>query len=160
MYTIYKGVLPSGRVKIGCDQDYPNRPISQEMTDYRVLETHDDIYIASDRELQLQEEEGLRKDPMPYYMTKVYGSKGALNQLRNGTHNFQKGHGSKGITSPEHQYAFSSAGGRAQKGSIKPKSKLLAKALNKEWTCEYCGKEGKGLGNRTRWGHNNGTCSI
>ena len=84
MYTLYYGKLPNGRWKVGCDEAYPNRPIQQEMTEYRDLETHEDIYIASDRELQLQREYGVDVDSIPYYMTKVNASKAARVNVESG----------------------------------------------------------------------------
>ena len=65
-YTIYYGIKPNGIPKIGCDRDYPNRPKTQHMTNYRILEQHDSIQIASDRELQLQDEYGLERDRTSY----------------------------------------------------------------------------------------------
>lgn len=53
-HKIYYGIRPNGTAKIGCTTDYPNRPESQGLTDYMVLEEHDDIEIASQREIELQ----------------------------------------------------------------------------------------------------------
>ena len=54
-YSIYIGRLPSGRWKVGCDKDYPNRPNEQGMRLYTMIEQHDCIDTASDRELELQD---------------------------------------------------------------------------------------------------------
>ena len=53
-YSIYIGRLPSGKWKVGCDINYPNRPKQQKMKIYTCIETHDCIYKASDREIELQ----------------------------------------------------------------------------------------------------------
>lgn len=65
MYYIYH--IPG--VKIGCTKNYPARPASQS-DNYELLEVHDDIYIASDREIELQKEYGLRcRSNIPYYLS-------------------------------------------------------------------------------------------
>jgi len=160
IYTIYKGELPDGRIKIGCDEAYPNRPDEQSMTNYFILEQHEDIMIASEREIQLQKEHGVRVDGTPYYMTKIRGSRGAKSQLKNGIHNFQKGLGRKGFLNKEHQLKASRLGGLARKGIPNPAAAQFCKdKLHGEWTCETCGKTGKGAGNYTRY-HKNGKCQM
>ena len=67
MYVIYRGQKPNGEYKIGCDSDWPNRAIEQNLTNYEVLEEYDDIYEASNREIELQKEYGYRVDRIPYY---------------------------------------------------------------------------------------------
>ena len=54
MYTIYhiKGV------KIGCTKHLSRRMKEQGFTEYEILEVHDDIEIASKREIELQNEYG------------------------------------------------------------------------------------------------------
>ena len=69
MYTIYKGKKPDGTWKIGCDEKYPNRPLEQNLTDYFILEQHEDIMIASDREQELQIQTFGKKDGPPYYIS-------------------------------------------------------------------------------------------
>ena len=70
-YTIYKGLKPNGEWKIGCDQDYPNRPLEQNLTDYFILESYEDIMIASNREIELQKEHCVEIDRCLYYQTKI-----------------------------------------------------------------------------------------
>jgi len=154
IYTIYKGLKPDGTWKIGCDQAYPNRPIQQSLTDYFILEEHEDIVFASQREIELQKEHGVRVDNTPYYMTKVNASKAAKKSLENGTHNFQNGCGRKGWVSREVNLRASRLGGLTQKGIPKPHAATLAKALNTEWYCDVCDKSGKGKGNWTRYHKN------
>jgi len=89
-------------------------------------------------------------------------SLGGLSQLRSGKHNWQHSSGNRHEMppmSPEHQFAFSSAGGKTHKGKPKPHSKDLALALKTEWKCDSCGKEGVGRGNFVRYGHEDGSCS-
>jgi len=89
-------------------------------------------------------------------------SAGAKSQLKQGNHNFQKTvangrHRNKPMTD-DHQFAFSSAGGKAQLGISKPQSKIEAKKLDVAWTCKHCGKPGRGKGNFKRYGHDTGKC--
>ena len=76
MYTIYKGLRPIGEWKVGCDEAYPNRPLHQQLTDYYILEEHEDEMVASIRERELQAEHNVPIDAFPYHLRKVSGSKG------------------------------------------------------------------------------------
>jgi hypothetical protein len=53
-YTIYYGTLPNGIDKIGVDSNYPARAKVQRLTDYSKMEEHNNIDIASAREIELQ----------------------------------------------------------------------------------------------------------
>jgi hypothetical protein len=53
--------------KIGCTDDLEKRMIENGATEYEVLETHSDIYIASDREIELQKQYGYPVDNKPYW---------------------------------------------------------------------------------------------
>jgi len=66
-FTIYYGILPDGRRKIGVDSNYPKRIRNQKLTDHRILEVHTDVYEVSDREQELQARNGLEVDTLPYY---------------------------------------------------------------------------------------------
>lgn len=163
MYTIYKGLKSNGKWKIGCDQAYPNRPIQQNLSQYFILEQHEDIMLASSREIELQKEHNVRVDGTPYYMTKVYASKAAKKSLEKGTHNFQtitKQERSQKAkeTTPWKNSNFQSEMGKRNLGKSKPSSIPYAKKLNVQWKCETCGKSGKGLGNFSRYGHKTGEC--
>jgi hypothetical protein len=63
MYYIYhiKGV------KIGCSKNPQNRTRQQGATEYEILETHCDIDVASEREIQLQKQYGYKVDTTTYY---------------------------------------------------------------------------------------------
>ncbi|CAB4134712.1 hypothetical protein UFOVP643_7 [uncultured Caudovirales phage] len=162
LYTIYYGTKPSGIPKIGCDEAYPNRPLQQNMVNYSILEQHEDIMIASKREIELQKQYGVRVDRIPYYMTKINAAKASHKAQENGTHNFQTMSTEQRTaiakaTTPWKNSEFQSEMAKRNRGVPKPHSKELAKALNMEWTCESCGKTGKGRGNYTRW-HKNNKC--
>jgi hypothetical protein len=56
-------------VKIGCSTRPKQRISTQGYTDYKILETHTDIMIASNREIELQKQYGYVVDRIPYYTT-------------------------------------------------------------------------------------------
>jgi len=58
-------------IKIGCTSDLQKRMADQGFTSWNILEEHTDIYLASDREIQLQKEYGLPVDKTPYFKTIV-----------------------------------------------------------------------------------------
>jgi hypothetical protein len=66
MYKIYH--IP--RVKIGCTTNVDYRVKQQGFRKYEVLETHDDVYKASEREIELQKEYGYNVDTVPYWKTR------------------------------------------------------------------------------------------
>jgi hypothetical protein len=69
-YKIYRGFLADGTEKIGCTTEYPKRCEKQSMYDYYVVEEYDDIYKASEREIELQIEVfGKRDNHTPYYIS-------------------------------------------------------------------------------------------
>jgi len=59
-------------VKIGCTDRLEDRLDEQgySISDCEILETHTDIYVVSDRELELQKEYGYSVDATPYYVSK------------------------------------------------------------------------------------------
>jgi hypothetical protein len=63
MYYLYH--IPGE--KIGCTQQLEGRIKVQGYDNYEILETHTDIYVASDRERELQKQYGYRVDTRPYY---------------------------------------------------------------------------------------------
>ena len=73
MYYIYhiKGV------KIGCTTNPKIRIIKRQgFTEYEILETHSDIDIASEREMELQEQYGYKVDVTPYKQSYDWATKG------------------------------------------------------------------------------------
>lgn len=55
-------------VKIGCTSQIEKRMYVQGFTNYEILEEHTDIYLASDREIELQKQYGYPVDTKPYYL--------------------------------------------------------------------------------------------
>ena len=65
MYSIYH---IEGK-KIGWSDDVEFRVKSQGYNQYSILEEHIDIYVASDREIELQKQYGYKVDRRPYWQT-------------------------------------------------------------------------------------------
>ena len=64
MYYIYH--IPG--VKIGCTNNIHRRlKTEQRVTDFQIIEEHNDIYTASDREIELQKQYGYKVDTVPYH---------------------------------------------------------------------------------------------
>ena len=109
IYTIYKGLKLDGTWKIGCDQAYPNRPIQQSLTDYFILEEHEDIMFASQREIELQKEHGVTVDRIPYYQIRLRAITGARKRGDSLDNNF------KNYTSEEWKEINKNKGGSIRK---------------------------------------------
>jgi hypothetical protein len=56
-------------VKIGCSQNIKKRINHQKITNYEILEEHTDVYLASNREIELQKQYGYKVDVIPYYQS-------------------------------------------------------------------------------------------
>ena len=155
MYYIYH--IPG--IKIGCSKNPKRRVKAQGYTEFIILETHTDIQIASEREISLQKEYGLKVDNTLYKQTvlsptleglKKGGQNGALKkwQLENPELYKQK------------QKESASLGGKKQgpiRGKINKENGHMSKLgkhmtiyNNRLQTCPYCEKESKGIG-YNRW---------
>jgi hypothetical protein len=152
MYYIYH--IPG--IKIGCSKNPKRRIKAQGYTEFIILETHTDIQIASEREISLQKEYGLKVDNTLYKQTissptlegmkkggKIAGKINGIKKRDNGT--LKK---------------FQSEGGKVRgpiQGKINKENGHMSK-LGKQMTiynnriqiCPYCGKESKGVG-YSRW---------
>lgn len=136
-YTIYH--IPG--IKIGCSSEPENRVSKQGFTDYEVLEVHEDIYVASDREIELQKQYGYRVDNIPYYksynrllMAGTFETR-STGGRNGGNTNIESGH-LESLRTKNHQ---SNAG----KASV---SKLRI--------CPHCGSHGRGIGYNRNHGNN------
>ena len=74
MYYIYH--IPG--IKIGCTTQYPKRCIDQGYTNYELLETYEDGWLAGDREQELQKEYGLPIDTSHYMISRENRRRGAV----------------------------------------------------------------------------------
>ena len=146
MYYIYH--IPS-MPKIGTSINPEERVKAQGYTNYEILEIHEDIYVASRREQELQKEYGYKVDNLKYYQTlenqsieacRRGGKKaGRINGPIQGRKNVESGH----------LQSISSKGGKI--GVIKANATMNAEIL----TCPHCNFTGKGRGNMKRWHFDN-----
>ena len=144
MYYIYhiKGV------KIGCTTNQRKRIIKRQgFTEYEILETHTDIYIASQREIELQKQYGLPVDTIPYYKTVKIAGKGGK---AGGPITLANGVGLFGMSEDEKRKACSEGGKligdrNAKSGKVSEMGKISAKSPkhpnNVKVICEHCGKD-------------------
>jgi hypothetical protein len=81
-------------VKIGCTMNPIKRTKRQGCPNPIILEEYDDVYIASDREMQLQREYGYKVDTRPYWQTlKIATKEGRLKGgKKGGEWSIQSGH--------------------------------------------------------------------
>lgn len=158
MYSIYH---ISG-IKIGCSSEPEKRVSDQGYSDYEILETHEDIYVASDRERELQKQYGYKVDTVPYYVSiearAAGGSIGGLTGgLTTGKIHTESGHlkriahlGGKKNVESGHLKNISSAGGKTGAGGKIGGTKLA----NTFYTCPFCQIEMKGIlsiGRHKKW---------
>lgn len=151
-------------VKIGCTTE-PNKRIikDQGFGNYEILEQHTDIYIASDREQELQRQYGYKVDASPYwnsYQSRLKASKlVTIEQLTN--------MGKKGgkVIAERFRNAedktifmenFSNAGKIGHlKGTTSNAGKIAGQML---YWCEECNREYKAAGpagkHKKKSGHN------
>ena len=133
MYYIYH--IPG--VKIGCTTRPKSRVSQQGYSSYEILETHDCIDRASERELELQKEYGYKVDTTPYW--KVYKQreqtrsleackKGGL--IRGNTHK-KNNTGICGLT-PEQRKEYGRLGAIAQSIEAKSKGGKIGGKLSKD----------------------------
>ena len=67
MKTYYVYHVPG--IKIGCTSDLNKRMKDQGFTNWEILENHTDIYIASEREIELQKQYGYKIDSCLYWQS-------------------------------------------------------------------------------------------
>jgi hypothetical protein len=124
-------------IKIGCSNNPKRRVKEQGYNEYKILEEHSDIMIASKREIELQKQYGYQTDDTPYYITsnapnrqssKLWGSK--LGKIQ-GNKNVENGHLER----------------MRAKGNPSLGGKIVSSRPNhvnkKKITCPHCGKEGQ-----------------
>jgi hypothetical protein len=124
--------------KIGCtSMSIEERAAQQGYTEVELLETHTDIYIASDREIELQKEYGYPVDNVSYWQSVENRHKWDNNTR----HNFTK----------EECSRAGSLGGNKNKetGHMSNVGKIHGKingtiAGARIHICQYCGQRGKG----------------
>ena len=105
---------------------------------------------------------------------RLNASLGAKSQLKSGTHNFQTMDSDVRAENARNAGVFKDSELQKENSRKSHLKKLetgyyeknkemhaaLAKDLDQPWKCEYCGKEGRGIGNFKRYGHHNGSCKT
>ena len=154
MYYIYH--IPN--VKIGCSKNPERRVKQQGYTEFIILETHTDIQIASEREISLQKEYGLKVDKTLYKQTI---SSPTLEGIKKGGQNgFKKWMEDNPELFKEKQKEAAKLGGKKQgpiqgninkeNGHMSSLGKHMTEYNNRIQICPYCNKESRGVG-YLRW---------
>jgi len=151
MYYIYH--IPG--IKIGCSTEPKRRVEKQGYTEFEILESHFDIHIASDREIELQKQYGYKVDFTPYYQSYQWATSGNPS-----VEPMLKGYKQWAIQNPDKLKEIQSLGGKSQ-GKIQGKKNAesgLISALGKKnsefnnriRTCPHCNITTRGVGYE-RW---------
>ena len=123
-------------IKIGCTSDL--RRAKDQSTTYEVLETHNNMKLAGDRELELQKEYGLPIDKVHYSQTFYATSKaGQQNQQANVWNSYTEQERANRINNQKRMHV---QGGKT--------------SSTYERTCPHCGLTSKGNGIK-RWHFDN-----
>ena len=95
IYHIPNYKWKNGRIgKVGCTDDLKNRMYHYSKNIlYEVIETHSDIYIASDREIELQKQYGYPVDKNPYWKSIKMPTKEG--RIKSGKKKVESGHMAK-----------------------------------------------------------------
>lgn len=158
IYHIPNFIWKDGSIgKIGCTKN-PNLRIKkrQGYTEWSIIESHNDIYIASNREIELQKEYGYKVDKIPYWktikVTNLGGKVGGIVNLINNTGLF-------GMSEEQKKNArvkggISVGNKNAKNGQVIKAGIISSKSPNHpnnvKIKCEYCGKE-TNIGLYSRW---------
>jgi hypothetical protein len=143
-------------VKIGCSTRPKIRVEEQGFTNFDILETHDDISLASQREVDLQVQYGYGRDnncsyEQSYKARLEAGKKGGKSNKESGwITKLGNSQGRKNVESewfndPEGKFRKASSAAAKINGLKIPKEKLRAMGKiggNKKVICPHCNKEG------------------
>lgn len=146
-HIIYYGIKPNGKAKIGCTTDYPNRPESQGLTHYMILEEHDDIEVASQREIELQIQYLGKRDSNSTYANSMNARAiaGRLGGLKRATQMTFEDYSKAGkVGGTKNKQNMSELGKRT---TSNPEHQRMAaqKSGNMVRLCPNCGRELKGM---------------
>ena len=137
-YTYYIYHIPG--VKVGCTNELENRMADQGFTEWEILETHEDGWLAGDREIELQKEYGYRVDTIHYMISRENRSKW----------NDQTRHP---LTKEECALGGKTTGSKPKSEEWKSKMDFGGNFNNKRVVCEVCDSKPMNAGNYIRWGH-------
>ena len=136
MYYIYH--VPG--VKVGCTTQPSKRVKDQGYSEYQILEAHEDIYKASEREREIQKQMGYHVDKHPYYHSKQNRRPWSKEDMSKGG----KTSGNNAVKSG--QLASIRSKENSSKGG-KVGGKIISSIPR---TCPYCNITSNGIG-YTRW---------
>jgi hypothetical protein len=152
MYYIYH--IPG--IKIGCTTNPKRRILEvQKFTKYEILETHSDINIASEREIQLQKQYGYKIDATPYSQSYKWATSGnpSVEPMLDAAKKWKE-------ANPEKHKEIARLGGlkqgkiqgkkNAESGMFSALGKKMSEYNNRIQTCIHCGKTTRGIG-YIRW---------
>ena len=134
----------------------------QGFTEWEILETYEDGWVAGDREIELQKEYGYSVDTTHYMITVENASNNipvgftkescAKGGRKSGRKNVESGH----LENIRDQQKAGKASGIKKKlnGDLAKMQKLAQSARSKIVTCPYCNKEGAKF-NMTRYHFDN-----
>jgi len=157
MYYIYH--IPG--VKIGCSTN-PNRRVFQQYkgNDWEILETHNDINIASKREIELQKQYGYNVDNTSYKQSYDFAKAGRLSHTKESYKKWNEGSLKWKKENPEKAREIAVLGGKktgpkiakrnVESGWISNLGKEMAEKNNQIQTCPYCNIVARGVGYH-RW---------
>ena len=116
-------------IKIGCTKNLIKRMREQGFTEWEILETHTDGWLAGDREIELQKEYGLPVDTVHYMVALQNSGFGSSEVARLGAN----------ALTHEQRVRLGKIVGRMQKG--KPKPYHVGLNLQKQKVCHVCNKQ-------------------
>lgn len=148
MYYIYH--IPG--VKIGCSTQPKLRVEKQGYNSFEILETHNDIFIASEREIQLQKQYGYKVDTKPYFETiKIapIGGKACIKNRKNNKEQWKKSLLNWQIAGGLKQGSIQGKK-NAESGHISALGKKMVEFNNRIRTCPHCNTITRGIG-YARW---------
>lgn len=151
MYYIYH--IPG--VKIGCTTNVKRRVNKQGYSEYQILETHTDIHIASQREIELQKQYGYKVDNTLYSQSYEWATSGnpPIQPMLNGFKNWFKNN--KEIHCKNAKLGGLKQGPitgkkNAESGHISALGKKNSEFNNRIRTCPHCNIVTRGVGYE-RW---------
>ena len=144
IYHIPTFIHSDGRIgKIGCSEKPKSRVKGQGYSNFEILEEHTDIYVASDREQELQKQYNYPVDNVPYHFScKIHNIESIRKVGLSNTKEHLSNIGKLGRSSHEQcvsngkkSGAIAIASGQLDRDRIKGQKRSQEKVI-----CEHCGK--------------------
>ena len=137
MVTHYIYHIPG--IKIGCTKNLTKRMQEQGFTEWEILETHTDGWLAGDREIELQKEYGLPVDTCHYMITCQNSAFGSIEIAKLG------GDASRGVSKPNHPGPSKESQSKGGKGhrylTYEVAQEIRAKYVPRKYTVKMLAKD-------------------